>query len=110
MWTKPLAGAGISIQSSPTPRRAPTIGLHGVDVPRPNNLRRHRQDQSPAPGGTPGLPCSGRSVQREDEVGGKQVAFVVGSTKTLANGVAVYQTYCARGQIAASPAARTERL
>jgi len=24
--------------------------MHGVDVPRPNNFRRHRQDQSPARG------------------------------------------------------------
>jgi len=31
----------------PDAASAPTIGMHGVDVPRPNNFRRHRQDQSP---------------------------------------------------------------
>ena len=69
------------------------------------------QQLSPTPTGPVARPrgelldshVAGRSVQREDEVGGKQVAFVVGSTKTLANGVAVYPTYCARGQISAFP-------
>src|SRR6185312_11882805 len=103
MWTKPLAGAGMFHPVEPDAASAPTIGMHGVDVPRPNNFRRHRQDQSPARGGLLDSHVAGRSVQREDEVGGKQVAFVVGSTKTLANGVAVYTTYCARVQISAFP-------
>ena len=47
MWTKPLAGAGIFHPVEPDAASAPTIGMHGVDVPRPNNFRRHRQDQSP---------------------------------------------------------------
>lgn len=34
----------------PDAASAPTMGMHGVDVPCPNNFRRHRQDQSPAPG------------------------------------------------------------
>jgi hypothetical protein len=47
MWTKPLAGAGIFHPLEPDAASAPTIGMHGVDVPRPNNFRRHRQGQSP---------------------------------------------------------------
>ena len=31
----------------PDAASAPTIGMHGVDVPRPNNFRQRRQDQSP---------------------------------------------------------------
>ena len=50
MWTKPLAGAGIFHPVEPDAASAPTIGMHGVDVPRPNNFRRHRQDQSLARG------------------------------------------------------------
>jgi hypothetical protein len=53
MWTKPLAGAGIFHPVEPDAASAPTIGMHGVDVPRPNNFRRHRQD-SRRPGGLGG--------------------------------------------------------
>ena len=54
MWTKPLAGAGIFHPVEPDAASAPTRGTHGVDVPRPNNFRRHRQDQGRRPGGLGG--------------------------------------------------------
>jgi hypothetical protein len=65
MWTKPLAGAGIFHPVEPDAASAPTIGMHGVDVPRPNNFRRHRQDQSPARGlGGPALGLWDRGEER----------------------------------------------
>ena len=72
--------------------------------PTPQQLSPTPTGQSPARGGTPGLPCSravgaarGRSRRETGRVSSS------GSTKTLANGVAVYPTYCARGQISAFP-------
>ena len=53
MWTKPLAGAGIFHPVEPDAASAPTIGMHGVDVPRPTNFRRHRRDTR-RPGGLGG--------------------------------------------------------
>src|SRR6476659_859781 len=103
MWTKPLAGAGISIQSSPTPRLRQPQEYTGSTSHAPTTFADTDRTSRPAPGELLDSHVAGRSVQREDEVGGKQVAFVVGSTKTLANGVAVYPTYCARGQISAFP-------
>jgi hypothetical protein len=38
----------------PDAASAPTIGMHGVDVPCPNNFRRHRQDQGRRPAGLGG--------------------------------------------------------
>src|SRR3954469_3821476 len=60
-----LAGAGIFHPVEPDAASAPTIGMHGVDVPRPNNFRRHRQDQSPARGlGGPALGLWDRGEER----------------------------------------------
>jgi hypothetical protein len=54
MWTKPLAGVGIFHPVEPDAASAPTIRMHGVDVPRPNYFRRHRQDRGRRPGGLGG--------------------------------------------------------
>ena len=45
------AGAGIFHPVEPDAASAPTIGMHGVDVSRPNNFRRHQHDQGPGPRG-----------------------------------------------------------